>query len=233
MIALITPTGGRKAQIHMLSMFMQNQDYNKQVLWVIVDDCTPETTQFIDDKGFKPKWMVIRLYPELHWERGQNTQARNLLAGIAEAEKYDIEAVFIIEDDDYYPPNYLLEMMKRLEGFELAGETKTVYYNVKRLGWSRFNNVKHASLFQIAMKLSVLPLFKKICLQHKKLIDIKLCKQVKNKNLFKAEPMAIGIKGLKGRAGIGIGHSDSRALFEDSSREKLKKLLGKDSEYYI
>jgi hypothetical protein len=93
MIALITPTGGRKAQIHMLSMFMQNQDYNKQVLWVIVDDCTPETTQFIDDKGFKPKWMVIRLYPELHWERGQNTQARNLLAGIAEAEKYDIEKI--------------------------------------------------------------------------------------------------------------------------------------------
>ena len=233
MIALITPTGGRKAQIHMLSMFMQNQDYKGEVLWVIVDDVCPITCNFIDEYNFRPGWTILKVLPHPLWEEGQNTQARNLLAGIREVEKYDLEAVFIIEDDDYYPPNYISEMMQRLEGFDLAGETKTVYYNVKQKGWSRFNNTRHASLFQIVMKPGVLQLFKKICLKHKKLIDIKLCYQIKNKNLFQAPPIAIGIKGLSGRAGIGVGHREGRAVNQDATGEKLKELIGKDSEYYI
>lgn len=233
MIGLITPTGGRKRQIQMLSVFMSNQDYKGKVLWVVVDDVCPISCNFINEKNFKPEWQIVKVFPSPIWKEGQNTQARNLLAGIAEVEKHNLEAIFIIEDDDYYPPNYLSEMLKHLEGFDLAGETGSIYYNIKQKGWWVCKNVKHASLFQIVMKPNVLPILRTICRKCVKLIDIKLCQEVTNKNLFKAKPIAVGIKGLPGRAGIGIGHSDRKQFNPDFGGKKLKELIGKDSGYYI
>jgi hypothetical protein len=133
MIVLITPTGGRPDQISICSHLMHKQTYQGKVVWIIVDDCIPQTTDFIN-VDFRENWTIIKIYPIPSWSSGQNTQARNILVGIntllASYPKEEIEAIFIIEDDDYYKPVYLQRMTEQLKGFDIAGEINTIYYNV-------------------------------------------------------------------------------------------------------
>jgi len=213
--------------------FMMNQDYAGPVTWLIVDDCVPNTTNFI---SYTPRedWRAIRLIPDHQWSEGDNTQAANIQEALNYIKSTLIDlvsAIFIIEDDDYYSPGYLTEMMEQLEGYDLAGELCTIYYNVVARGWFRNMNRFHSSLFQIAFRPSVIDQLE-ATLKHK-YIDIHFCKAVKNKNMFLGDDIAIGIKGLPGRAGIGIGHQDLESYQDDSSGEELKKLIGEDSKYYL
>src|SRR5512141_2168967 len=129
MIALITPTGARPKQIALCAKFMCRQDYTGKVLWVLVDDAEPVSVNQIP-LAFRGHWEIRKLYPIPKWKVGMNTQARNLLAGIEYVkQRDDVEAIFIIEDDDYYGPQYLSTMVKKLEGYEIAGQQYTVYYN--------------------------------------------------------------------------------------------------------
>ena len=158
MIILITPTGSRQAQINLCKLWMQRQTYKGEVAWIIVDDAYPRTIENVTRQG----WDVVKIYPEPRWITGMNTQARNIAAGVNEALKHkDIKAIFIIEDDDYYKPYYLDEMMQRLNGFDLIGEMKTIYYNVLTRQHVTNPNTIHASLFQTAFTLNALPQLEK------------------------------------------------------------------------
>jgi len=236
-IALITPTGGRSRQIRFCAEFMHKQDYPGQVLWVVVDDCEPVTTDVIT-KDFRENWIIRKIYPEKKWRPGLNTQSQNLMHGIEAVKEYEVEAIFIIEDDDYYSSRYLSEMMKRLRGYDIAGEQKTIYYNAKIHTWFANGNTRHASLFQVAFTPLLLPMFQDICYKRVKFIDIiffKSAAQAGNKiNLFNSEHLSIGIKGLSGRAGIGWGHRRNNSRMKaDEELVKLKELTGADYKYYI
>lgn len=237
MIALITPTGARERQIKLCTAFMREQNYKGDVLWVIIDDSLPITTNDID--GFNENWRIVKIYPEEKWMVGKNTQARNLRLGIEEVKKYNVEAVFIIEDDDYYSSQYLRVMMEKLQGYHLVGEVPTIYYNVIRRAWRYMKNTKHSSLFQTAFTPELLPLFEKSCsIDSLKFIDLKFYLAVSNErkykiNLFSHENLAIGIKGLPGRMGIGVGHNDHLNLIPDPDWGQLKKLIGNDYMYYL
>lgn len=82
---------------------MKEQTYTGTVIWMIVDDGDPVTTDFITD-DFREGWTIQKIYPKPVWQKGQNTQGRNLAAGIREIKKLDPELIFIVEDDDYYSP---------------------------------------------------------------------------------------------------------------------------------
>lgn len=234
MIALITPTGARPKQIELCSKFMKNQDYEGKVLWVVVDDAVPVTTHCIS-LAFKLDWEIQKIYPASKWKLGNNTQARNLLAGTSILDRYELEAVFIIEDDDYYSPQYLRIMMEKLQGYDVAGQTCTVYYNPIYRGWMRNGNRKHASLFQVAFTPAVLPQFIRTCRMGRKFIDMNFFRQVYDKkiNLFDGKDLAIGIKGLPGRGGIGMGHRMEIRMTPDPEFVTLKELIGDDYTYYL
>lgn len=235
MIGLITPTGARPKQIELCAKFMANQDYEGKVLWIIVDDAIPITTDFISDE-FRKDWQIIKIYPKAKWEPGINTQARNIIAAIDVIKYFFVDAVFIIEDDDYYKPYYLKEMVKKLNGHALAGQQYTVYYNVVRHTWMRIGNTQHSSLFQTAFTPEVLPVFEKICRTGKGFIDMNFFRSVDKKrtNLFWEEnDLAVGIKGQPGRRGIGIGHKDDlKAMLSDQDLAIFKALIGEDYKYY-
>lgn len=242
MIVLITPTGARPKQMKLCAEFMHKQDYKGSVLWIIVDDALPVTTKCVPD-DFKKNWQILKIYPQQKWQPGQNTQARNLLTASEIAKYYTSDCIFIIEDDDYYRSNYLSEMMLRLKDNALIGEIHTIYYNVKRNLWYQNKNVSHASLFEVAFTSQALPIFQRVCKQHVKFIDMRFFTLVKNSklkiNLFDIVPhLAIGIKGLSGRAGIGYGHKMGEGsynlgkMIQDKQRDKLKILLGEDYKYY-
>jgi hypothetical protein len=216
-------------------MFMRRQTYTGKVCWIIVDDCEPRTTDFITD-AFRPDWTVLKVYPLPLWRAGQNTQGRNLAAGIncmlANVPRKDIEAVYIIEDDDWYSAGYLEAMRQRIQGYWLAGETHTVYYNVYFRRWHENQNAEWGSLFQTVFTLDALPQFKRLYAE--KFIDFVLFRMVaEHKNIFRSWPkLAIGIKGIKGRAGIGAGHQFTTYLIPDTDLLKLKEFIGDDVKYY-
>jgi hypothetical protein len=235
-IALITPTGGRPKQIQLCAEFMRKQDYKGKVLWVLVDDVLPNTVDCVDLVDFRKSWQIVKVFPSPVWSVGQNTQARNLLIGIEIVKNHkDVEAVFIIEDDDYYNPQYLSVMVSKLNGCDIVGQLYTVYYDPVHRGWMRNGNALHASLFQVAFRIEILPIFERICQTRKRFIDMEFFRVVKGRriNLFDGQDLAIGIKGLPGRVGIGSGHRMEIKMQRDPDFVKLKELIGEDYKYYL
>jgi len=228
MIALITPTGARFDQFNHCAKWMHRQDYEGDVLWIIVDDGIPVTTNTVQP-DFRENWIIDKVYPKPHWQ-GTNTQGRNIKAGLDallnNANFSDINAIFIIEDDDYYKSFYLTEMMKRIAGYSLIGETNTLYYNVHWRQHCDNNNRQHSSLFQTAFTREVIPLLTS-CL-HQKFIDADIWTKCQNKLLFHAGTLSVGIKGMPGRGGIGAGHQRTMYFTQDQSMMNLINLIGEE-----
>jgi len=210
---------------------MKNQTYTGKVTWVIVDDGLPETTEFIKE-DFKENWEIVKVFPRPAWMPGMNTQGRNIAAGLVKVENGKDNIVFIIEDDDYYKPIYLEKMIQRIGNFDVIGETNTIYYNPVTRRFADNGNKTHASLFQIAFRTNMIPAFTN-CLKNK-FIDFVFCRSIEKSmiNLFHDGTLAVGIKGLPGRGGIGAGHSATFMGNYDTNLRFLKNLIGEDAEKY-
>ena len=237
MIALITPTGARPNQFNICEKVMKAQTYPGKVVWIIVDDYEPRSTDNIKE-DFREGWTIHKVYPRPLWQLGLNTQGRNISVGIntllTNYYEDEIEAIFIIEDDDYYRPIYLEEMTKRLNGFLCAGETNTIYYNVLFRYHVVNPNVTHASLFQVVFIPEAVSIFRMSL--GDKFIDARFFQILDRSrvNLFHAGTLAVGIKGMGGRPGIGAGH---RKMITRHNRDHnlvyLQNLIGiKDAQLY-
>ena len=230
MIVLITMTGARPDQFELCARWMKSQTYKGKVTWIIVDDAEPRTTDCVTT-GFNG-WDIRKIYPSPSWVEGQNTQCRNLLAGLEELDRIpDVEACLIIEDDDYYKPQYIAEMVNRMGSYDVIGETHTIYYNVNNRTFVRNNNSYHASLFQVAFHPRVTDLIKESCyIKTHEYIDLRIFQLVKNVGLFRAGDLAIGMKGIAGRGGIGVGHVMQG--IDDFHMKKLQTYIGADFRLY-
>lgn len=233
MIALITPTGARPNQFALCKKWMQNQVYHGKVVWIIVDDAVPLSTEIVQE-DFRENWTIHKVYPTPAWS-GENTQARNIKAGLSfltdNYKESEIDGVFIIEDDDYYKPVYL-EIMTRLFGnFSIIGETNTIYYNVVTRRFVVNPNRTHASLFQTAFRYDAIPYFEK-CYYHP-FIDCVLWNLIPNRYLFFNNYLSVGMKGMPGRGGIGAGHKSAFTMKADMNMIYLKTIIGeKDASEY-
>lgn len=217
-IALLTPTGGRPDQIKKCTQYMKSQTYSDPVVWVIVDDCIPITSGMIQ-KNFRDDWEIVHLHPSPFWKPGDNTQGRNLKAGLEYIQTLDVSAVFIIEDDDYYTPKYLSVMTSALEGFDVIGETETLYYNVNLRREKKNTNQNHSSLFQTAFTPKMIPTFLEVIKTNVLYFDIEFFKRAENIQFLSGLYLAVGIKGLPGRQGIGNGHTDN--MYRTSSNTRV------------
>ena len=243
MIVLITPTGGRPHQFKLCMEWMKRQTYTGRVLWIVIDDCLPKTTAILKD-NFRNNWNILKRYPRPAWSEKDNTQGRNLKAAVSIIKalpKGWIEGIFIIEDDDYYKPTYLEEMLKQLKGYDVVGQSNSIYYNIENRVYKIHRNgnsaMRHASLFETCFSINALSLFED-CLHHK-WIDVEFWKMARERgksvNLFINLQLAIGIKGMPGRSGIGTGHKLGNGFtgIKDADLSKLKEFMGEDYKYYI
>jgi len=235
MVALITPTGYRRSQLTMCAEMMKRQTYKGNVVWIIVDDCSPISTDVVPE-NFRDNWAIIKTFPSPSWRPGLNTQGRNMSVGINKIyENFndsEIKAVFIIEDDDYYRPEYITEMLKRMDGYKVIGEVNTLYYNVFFRRYAANGNFQHSSLFQTAFTMDVIPIFRRCYMD--KFIDAKFYQILAKKgvNLFSADNLSIGIKGMPGRPGIGAGHTRMSGMKSDPGLNYLISLIGEDAKQY-
>ena len=227
MIVLITPTGARPSQFDICTQLMRQQTYKGDVTWIIIDDAYPVSTNKVD-LDFRDNWNIVKIQPQPRWSTGQNTQARNIAAGLNAIPK-GAEAIFIIEDDDYYRPVYL-ECMMAHKGHDLWGEMKTIYYNVQHRRHITNGNTIHASLFQTAFTPAAIPAMIKSL--PNKFIDCVFWTLVPDRILFQEGDLAIGIKGMPGRGGIGAGHSRAMNMTPDFQLSWLKSKIGSDALLY-
>jgi len=92
--------------------------------------------------------------------------------------------IFIIEDDDWYGPNYLKTMLEYLDNYVLVGEGFARYFNIRSLNYARLKNNKHISLCQTGFDSSLLSIFKK-CLVGDPFVDMRFWNSVtENKYIF-------------------------------------------------
>jgi len=193
-LTLITPTGGRPEAFALCERYMRRQTYRGDIQWIVVDDCeTPTETTMGQD--------VIR--PTPFWRCGDNTQARNMLAAL---DRVGHDRILIIEDDDWYHPDYLRVYAEMLDRFELVGEGRARYYNVALRCWRQWANTSHASACQTGFRSSLIPVVRKT-VQAYRLFDVHLWTTPGLfKHIFHGMNLAVGIKGMPGRHGIGVGH---------------------------
>ncbi len=207
---------------------MAAQDYDGPVHWIVVDDGPqPQESTFRRDR-----WDIEVVRPQPYWQPGENTQARNLLAGLDQVT--DGALLLIIEDDDHYAPSWLRMADNALGRAELVGETRARYYNVNDWRWREHNNAAHASLCATGLRGPALSFFRSCCVAQYRFIDLTLWRNYPgSKHLFSGH-LVTGIKGLPGRAGIGMGHRSSlHGSTPDPTRARLRAWLGNDADAYL
>lgn len=197
-LSVLTPTGARPEAFANCVEYMQAQTFTGAVRWIIVDD-GPEAMPTPQVKG----WQVAHIRPCPLWQPGQNTQARNLLEGLALVDPGD--RVVIVEDDDQYAPWWLEQVAEWLDTDDLVGEGGSVYVNLKTGNRKKCNNTAHASLCQTAVKGFGIEALRKACLTGPKFIDVNLWRSMKGR-VYPYQGGVLGVKGYPGRPGIGIGH---------------------------
>lgn len=226
MLTLLTATGARPAAWALCERWMARQDYTGPVRWIIVDDGPePQPVTFRRDG-----WQLVLVRPSPHWAPGQNTQARNLLKGLGAVDPAD--SLVIIEDDDWYAPDWLSTVAAELQHAELVGEHRARYYNVQQRCGRQLVNTGHASLCSTAMRGSALRDFSDACRARPKFIDLELWRRARGRRLFGGHRV-VGIKGLPGRGGIGMGHEPEFRGEADASGALLRDWIGEDAEVYL
>lgn len=226
MLTLLTATGGRPSAFALLEKMMLAQTYAGPVRWIIVDDVHPAQPITFEREG----WELDVIYPDPLWKPGDNTQARNLLAGL-EVVPADAKLV-VVEDDDFYSPDWLETVDKWLERAELVGECEARYYNVATKQGRKLHNRNHASLCSTAMRGNAIKTFRAVCKTAVKFIDIELWRQTRSRMLFTGSRVT-GIKGMPGRGGIGMGHKRDFRGQHDPDGKLLRAWIGANAGWYL
>ncbi|WP_267126436.1 glycosyltransferase family A protein [Xanthomonas sacchari] len=225
MLTLLTATGARPDAWRLCERWMCAQDYPDPVRWIVVDDGpSAQTIGFVRDG-----WHLEVVRPSPAWEVGQNTQARNLLAGLEAVAS--AERVVIVEDDDWYAPDWLSHVASELESADLVGECRARYYNIRSRLARQMSNNAHASLCSTAVKGEGIEALREACRRQPKFIDLELWRHARYGRVFSGHRV-VGIKGLPGRLGIGIGHVHQFTGQYDVDGAILRAWVGQDAALY-
>lgn len=150
--------------------------------------------------------------------------------GITKAFAQGAELVFLIEDDDWYHPDYVRDMV---HGWERAGKPKcfgvgySYYYHLGTRAWLQMKHPERASAFSTMVTRDVLSMSWPG--DHEPFFDIHLWKQLQGKTFQPASPIAVGVKHGIGMSG-GIGHRKEWAMykFKDSDMSWFRSHTGED-----
>jgi len=221
-ITCITPTGDRIEAFALTRKWIASQTRQPDQ-WIVVDDGkTPLPSSL--KKGIE----YVRREP-------QKGEGHTLVANMKTALpliKGDV--ILIIEDDDWYGPNYIATMAGLLLQHDLVGESHARYYHVVMNRYKRLENKSHASFCQTGFTKKLLPLFKE-CLDGDPYIDMRLWKAGKKYGYLITDTedklqLHCSLKGLKGRQGIGTGHDGNSSYYKtDKNYFHLIKWVGEEN----
>jgi hypothetical protein len=195
--------------------------------WIIVDD------------GFTPMPDYLKYCANINIKyvrrEPKEGEGHTLTLNLKEAVKHiKGDKILIIEDDDWYGPNYIATMNHYLLHFDLVGEKCARYYHAPIMKFRRIANTAHASLCQTGFTSGALSFFKK-CLEGDPYVDARIwavptLRKYLIEDIKDELHLHCSLKGLKGRKGIGTGHNpESRYYYPDIALENLIKWIGIDN----
>lgn len=227
-LSLITCTGDRPEALKLLNKWMNRQIYQGEpIQWIVIDDGkTPSVPPRRD--GWDVEY-VRRVAPK-------DETGNTILANMREAfDRVAYRQVLIIEDDDWYGPEYLQTMVGWLENADLVGEAGAKYYHL-RTGpgyqhWTPENKAwfkTHCSLTRTGFNEPVFDLFRKLIQGNNHLLDNPLWEQWGGSKYQhpanEDSHLHVAIKGVPGREGV--TWSVKRAYCRDADFDKLEQWTG-------
>ena len=256
-IHLLTPTGGRPEAFTLCQKWMARQTYAKYVAsWNIVFDTheDPDNYHLKDEHSspdFQPHLSIIPIDPRRYIRSGQDLATTHTLninlnrafdsaLSYVHADPTNPDIFFIIEDDDWYAPNYLETLcnlyLDNDMNFPLMGENPGPYYNVARRRWRVFTNSAHAHLCAtaVAYNQGLNLITRSLDLRsHNPSIDLRLWRKYgrswgKLTNNHDGPPLVVGIKGMPGRPGSTSGHKATVGYHDDPDLTQLIKWIGEE-----
>lgn len=150
--------------------------------------------------------------------------------GFEYAKKDGHEIIFILEDDDGIPDDYIERYLPHFKNADFVGDNKTCYYNIKSLRWHIFNHERRSSLFTTAFRISAMDDFRWPA-GHKIFLDIDIWQHAINKKRAFTDSGAIGIKHGQGKCG-GKGHFMSLENHDPDMNFLKSKLSSRHIEFY-
>lgn len=222
-VSLITCTGGRPEAFGLVEKYIASQTF-KNFEWIVVDDYDVPT-----------KCTQNQIYvrgPEA-WEPGKNTQRSNMNAALDVVQG---DFIFIIEDDDFYAPNYITTMMSNFSHSSLVGISNSRYYKVDMPGYATLGNYLHASLSQTAFSRNLLSAMRAAVNSGHFYFDIELWKAARNSQvpltLIANSILSIGVKGMPGKPGLTPGHRQNKGYLMDKGLQIFDKWFGPYRSHY-
>ncbi|MCK9544491.1 MAG: glycosyltransferase [Novosphingobium sp.] len=242
-ITSITCTGDRPLTFLLCKKWIEQQTVRPDQ-WIIVDD----GKEPIDTTSLPSFAKYIRREPK------PSDPQHTLILNIQTAMNHIAgEKIFFMEDDEYYAPNYIEELSKKLDQYELVGIGRSKYYHLLKATYYQHPNMGHASLAQTAFRSSFLPDVKRV-INGDPFFDVRIWGIVNGSSsaYFKLDERVLaniskdgralifedkdnsiycGMKGMMGRKGIGCGHTGEGE--PDRDRQKLKEWIPKDYQDYL
>lgn len=235
LVSVITCTGARPEAFQLCCDYMQRQTYKGNLQWIVVDD-SGDSKEEVFEKASKygaATTAMAYVNGPVIWQPGLNTQRFNMFTALKSVVG---DKLLIMEDDEWYAPNYIEEMCKLLNFVDVAGEGNAKYYHVGVPGHKEMRNAAHASLCQTGLTRNAYQLLQSAVDSGELYFDIHLWRQVHEKRVscvvFQDVNLCVGMKGMPGRAGIGVGHKTKDYLV-DPNLVKLKEWLGADADNYL
>jgi hypothetical protein len=132
-----------------------------------------------------------------------------VMRGIWKAAADGIDLVFIVEDDDFYPADYI-QRFGDLSNYHFFGSSKSTYYNLRNRTWQTFFHRGRSSLYNTGFRISAMKEFpwERLIRTNTPFLDIEIWKYARawNKRCkFIENTGSIGIKHGIGLCG-GKGH---------------------------
>lgn len=221
-ITLITATRDRPEAFKLCEHHMAKQTV-KWHQWIVLDDGNVPTTCTMGQH-----YIYV---PHLRGKGSMVGKLRlallgNIITG---------DSVVIIEDDDWYSSTWLAWCAEKMKTFDLVGEGRNIYYNVRDRFWFIHNNMAHASLCATSMTRAVFPQLLRESGSLDPFIDVRLWQNFRGKKrVFENRPaLTVGIKAMPGPTGYGSGHGlISPGCSPDLEMKKLRDILGDDAPSY-
>lgn len=239
-ISVITCTGDRPEVFELCKRWISHQTVKPEE-WVIIDD------------GITPMQKPDFAYAKYIRRLPQRTDPKHtMVLNFKEALKYvKCDYIIIMEDDEYYAPNYIYEMLHYLRKYEVVGIGRNKYYHLPLGTYYVHNNMGHASLAQTCFRKSFIPEVNPL-IEGDEYLDVRIWNKLfPNETMFKPKPNIVeyvskdsrgiifddfkntyvGMKGMLGRYGIGSGHNGIGQ--KDDDRKVLRSWVPNQEDYEI
>lgn len=220
-LTALTCTGDRPVQFGICMKIMERMN-PRPSQWLIVDDGkTPIAPELI------PNWaQYIRREPQPG--DPPMTLAKNILAGF-EHLKYN--TVAFIEDDDWYPLNYLAEQFKEAQGVEACGAAGRYYFQLVKNAASVFTRGFSITASLLLNSAEAVKTYRQVCIDQPdgNGLDVLFWRRFNGKKKLHSNISAtsVGIKDWPAGRGPGFAptHVSSKGFMPDPQRKYLRQWL--------